>query len=217
MAFQRDKVSQLLAQCHRRCCICHRFCGVKNETDHILPIEQGGSDEIENAIPVCFECHAEIHGYNDQHPRGRKFTSTELQKHKKQWLQICSRNPSALISPTESRDVGPLQALIDELAFNLKLAKSLGIEELGAMFHDQQFRRAIEQGSIAILLDEIKECVLDAYAAMTAANGCIEAARGLGKSSSDEAKRRIQKAFPKIEAASNALLKVLASESSTCG
>ena len=73
MAFDRDQVSNLLARCHRRCCICHRFCGVKIETDHIEPKEQGGDDSIENAIPVCFECHAEIHSYNDKHPRGRKF------------------------------------------------------------------------------------------------------------------------------------------------
>lgn len=73
MAFERDEVSDLLARCHRRCCVCHRFCGVKMETDHIIPTEDGGDDSIENAIPVCFECHAEIHSYNDSHPRGRKF------------------------------------------------------------------------------------------------------------------------------------------------
>lgn len=51
MAFSREEVSSLLVQCHRRCCICHRFCGVKMETDHIVPIDDGGDDKIENAIP----------------------------------------------------------------------------------------------------------------------------------------------------------------------
>jgi hypothetical protein len=83
MAFSRDEVSVLLAQCHRRCCVCHRFCGVKIETDHIVPAEDDGGDGIENAIPVCFECHPEIHSYNDKHPRGRKFLPEELQLHKK--------------------------------------------------------------------------------------------------------------------------------------
>jgi hypothetical protein len=27
----------------------------------IVPAESGGNDHIENAIAVCFECHAEIH------------------------------------------------------------------------------------------------------------------------------------------------------------
>jgi 5-methylcytosine-specific restriction endonuclease McrA len=66
----------------RRCCICQRYCGVKIETDHIVPSDEGGGDEIQNAIPVCFECHAEIHSYNDRHPRGRKFQPNELRGHK---------------------------------------------------------------------------------------------------------------------------------------
>src|SRR4051794_29377874 len=91
--FVRKDVAVLLAQCHRRCCICHRFCGVKIETDHIVPHADGGADTIDNAIPVCFECHAEIHSYNDKHPRGRKFTSEELRYHKEQWLKICATQP----------------------------------------------------------------------------------------------------------------------------
>ena len=52
MAFDRNEVAGLLAACHRRCCICHRFCGVKIETDHIRPAVDGGDDSIANAIPV---------------------------------------------------------------------------------------------------------------------------------------------------------------------
>jgi len=92
-SFDRKEVSALLVQCHRRCCICHRFCGVKIETDHIVPAADGGGNDIENAIPVCLECHAEIHCYNGKHPRGRKFTPDELQAHKKQWLTICENVP----------------------------------------------------------------------------------------------------------------------------
>jgi hypothetical protein len=73
LAFPRDQVDQLLIACHRRCCVCHRFCGVKIETDHIVTKADGGPDTMDNAIPVCFEYHAEIHSYNDKHPRGRKF------------------------------------------------------------------------------------------------------------------------------------------------
>ena len=82
MAFDRAEVSKLLAKCHRRCCICHNFCGVKIETDHIIPAGDGGSDKIENAIPLCFECHAEAHSYNNKHPRGRKYLPDELLLHK---------------------------------------------------------------------------------------------------------------------------------------
>ncbi len=102
MGFQREEVSQLLAACHRRCCVCHRYCGVKMETDHIVPASEGGSNTIDNAIPVCFECHAEIHSYNDKHPRGRKFLANELRVHKEQWLEIL-RNETGGICQRRSK------------------------------------------------------------------------------------------------------------------
>ena len=97
MAFDRNEVVDLLARCHRRCCICHRFCGVKIETDHIVPAADDGNDDIDNALPVCFDCHAEIHSYNPDHPRGRKFTPNELRAHKERWLQICDDSPERLL------------------------------------------------------------------------------------------------------------------------
>ena len=42
MGFDHDEIAELLARCHRRCCVCHRFCGVKIETDHIKPQHEGG-------------------------------------------------------------------------------------------------------------------------------------------------------------------------------
>ncbi len=78
--FSQPDVDDLLVRCHRRCCVCHRYCGVKIEMDHIVPSAADGPSDVANAIPVCFECHAEIHSYNDQHPRGRKFRPDELRK-----------------------------------------------------------------------------------------------------------------------------------------
>lgn len=123
MTFPKAAVARFLADVHRRCCVCHRFCGIKIETDHIVPKAEGGTDDIENAIAVCFECHAEIHAYNDKHPRGRKFSADELHHHKEQWLKICREMPGVLVaSQASDREVGPIQALIDELEFNCVVA-----------------------------------------------------------------------------------------------
>ena len=84
------------------------------ELDHMIPKSEAGPDTIENAIPVCFECHAEIHAYNDKHPRGRKFRPSELKLHKKQWLKVCRENPRALAEMPADASVGPLQAVLDE-------------------------------------------------------------------------------------------------------
>jgi hypothetical protein len=188
------------------------------ETDHIVPKEEGGPDDIDNAIPVCFECHAEIHGYNDKHPRGRKFLPEELRRHKEQWLEICAEHPEALVSASRAADVGPLQALIDELALNAKVAAMPGSTEQGARFHDGQLRRAVGLGSIAILRDEIREAVLDAYVAMDAANQIVDGAWRHPKGSDpwangvNEATKRIKEAQPKIAKAQAELLKFLAAE-----
>jgi hypothetical protein len=47
MDFNAIEVSSLLAKCHRRCCVCHCFCGVKIELDHVEPQADGSSDEIQ--------------------------------------------------------------------------------------------------------------------------------------------------------------------------
>jgi hypothetical protein len=211
MAFPRDEVSALLVRCHRRCCICHRFCGVKIETDHITPLDEDGDDSIENAIPVCFECHAEIHSYNDRHPRGRKFQPEEMKLHKEQWLKICDEHPEALIGAIRNADVGPLQALIDELEFNATVASVRDYREQSCRFHDQQFLRAIHEGSISLLRDTIRTLILEAYRAMGAANGAME--KVIHQQNIEQAvggaKLAIDAALPKIQAAKKELLKFL--------
>jgi hypothetical protein len=172
MVFDRDEVAELLAKCHRRCCICHRYCGVKIETDHMNPQAEGGDDSIENAIPVCFDCHAEIHSYNDNHPRGRKFTPLELTRHKEQWLQLCQDHPDKVLlqARAEDTEVGPLQALVDEIDYNLEVAELTAHGWLGCPFRSQQFDRAIHTGSISLLAPDLKTAIIKAYAAVGKAN-----------------------------------------------
>jgi hypothetical protein len=219
MPFNRDKVAALLAACHRRCCICHRFCGVKNETDHIRPTADGGDDSIENAIPVCFDCHAEIHSYNDKHARGRKFTSEELVNHKTQWLAICTNKPESLLSAARDGDVGPLQALVDELEYNETVVQqSSGETNRGAVFHDSQFLRAIHEGMIAILAESLKSAILVAYASMSRANQHILAEANqdvkmkFQGTASINARNAIASAGPLIEAAHQELMRFLGSD-----
>jgi len=93
MAFPHDVVEHLLVACHRRCCICHELAGNKMEIHHIVPVANGGDDTEENGIPLCLNCHAEVGGYNPQHPKGRRFTPSELRRHKEQWFAICTKPP----------------------------------------------------------------------------------------------------------------------------
>jgi len=218
MAFNREEVSALLAHCHRRCCICHQFCGVKMETDHIIPKDDGGGDNIENAIPLCFGCHAEIHSYNIQHPRGRKFTPDELQIHKEQWLNICAEHPETLSKSYMRSDVGPLNALIDELEFNATVAHTKDTDSIGCNFHISQFQKAVQVGSISILNNELKTAINNAYAIMGSVNQYISAASNqIFRSNAwsqeiNQAQKLIINAEPAIHHALENLLNFLSTE-----
>lgn len=203
MSFKQKNVEDLLVGCHRRCCVCHRFCGVKIETDHMQPESEGGSNDIANAIAVCFECHAEIHSYNPQHPRGRKFRPEELKKHKEQWLKLCAEKPEMLLQASRNADVGPLQALVDEMEFN-RVAADL----LRCRFLDNEFRRAVREGVISILKDDLKKTILEAYAATGAANYWLS----VGTGHNSTVNKSIEEARPKLEKAHEQLLQFLSSE-----
>jgi hypothetical protein len=85
MPFSPQVKAQALIACGRSCCICNEFCGTRIECHHIIPEVDGGSDDFENCIPLCFDCHAEVGHYNAEHPKGNKFTPDELRGHRNAW------------------------------------------------------------------------------------------------------------------------------------
>lgn len=216
--FNRDEVAALLVRCHRRCCICHRFCGTKIETDHIVPAAESQDHSIDNAIPVCFDCHAEIHAYNPAHPRGRRFTPDELRRHRDQWLKICDSRPELFVEASRNVDIGPIQGLLDELDHDLVISADLDYRTLGFMFKDGQLTRAIREGVLSTLDDKLRNAVSTAYGAVSKAN---EAVRNYnGQSSHDHAIGRIteraleavRNAIPLIQAARDRLIEFVRSE-----
>lgn len=215
MPFTEKVVEDLLVKCHRRCCICHRWCGVKMEIDHILQEADGGPSTADNAIPVCFECHAEAHSYNDRHPRGRKFHPNELKRHRDQWFEICATRPEIFAQPVPYADAGPLEALIEELAFNAVITRSDQHPDISCLFHDSQFRRAIEIGALSTLREDLKSLIHDTYTSIGRANSYITAkmeviARSTqGSTAGAQARDMVIGLRPKIEKAHKALLEFL--------
>src|SRR5580700_8967701 len=116
--FGRKQIQSLLVACHRRCCICHCYCGVKIEVHHIEPATTPASGGVGNAIPLCCNCHAEVSHYNPTHPKGRKFTPGELRQHKEQWLRLCREHPQMFVDSQKVAEAGSLERLASELTFN---------------------------------------------------------------------------------------------------
>ena len=75
-----DIKTEALLKCKRHCCICEQFKGNNIEVHHIVHKNEGGKDEFDNAIPLCFDCHALIGSYNPNHPKGNKYTIKELKR-----------------------------------------------------------------------------------------------------------------------------------------
>lgn len=98
---------QALVACGRQCCICHRFCGTKIECHHIVTESDGGPSTLENCIPLCFDCHADVGHYNPQHPKGTKYSITELRKHRDTWFSAIAELRRAERIATESRGPPP--------------------------------------------------------------------------------------------------------------
>jgi hypothetical protein len=97
MGFSPAIRKEAFLRCARRCCVCRTFKGVHIEVHHIVQPEDGGDDSRENAIPLCFDCHAAAGHYNPNHPRGSKYGPEELRGHRKKLYEdvAAGRVPAA--------------------------------------------------------------------------------------------------------------------------
>ena len=82
MPFSPQTAESLLVKSARCCCLCRQFKGTKIEVHHIVPEAKGGTDDQANGIPLCFDCHSDVQTYNDKHPRGKKYRTSELKRHR---------------------------------------------------------------------------------------------------------------------------------------
>lgn len=88
MSFPDSVREKALLWSDRHCCVCGKQCGVMIELHHIVPASGDGDDSIDNALPVCFECHCHIQHYNNEHPRGSKYKEPELKKRREQIYEL---------------------------------------------------------------------------------------------------------------------------------
>lgn len=92
MGFSKEVKEEIFVRCARHCCVCHKGVGLNIEVHHIKPKRQGGENNIENAIALCFDCHADAGHYFAGHPKGSKLSPKELKRHKESWFKIVETN-----------------------------------------------------------------------------------------------------------------------------
>jgi hypothetical protein len=91
MPFSPVVKARLFVRCARICCLCFKQCGTRIEAAHIVAEADSGSNDDENAIPLCFDCHEEIGSYNPRHPKGNKFTAEELLQRRDALYQLVEK------------------------------------------------------------------------------------------------------------------------------
>jgi len=87
-----DKI-KILLWCERHCCLCEKQCDTNIIIHHI---EQKGSREvlsnIDNAIPLCYDCHGRIRSYNPKHAVGTAYRNTEIKTRRDQIYEKYTRH-----------------------------------------------------------------------------------------------------------------------------
>jgi hypothetical protein len=113
------------------CCICQARHGVS--LHHIVPREKGGSDAIENAIPLCPTCHDEVHGHLGSGRVTRAYSARELRLHVARVTNLVAASvktsiAEARLGPSDWR--GAIRELVvdvqaRQLSLSVCLAKAL--------------------------------------------------------------------------------------------
>lgn len=106
MPFPKTVREQALVNSGRCCCVCHKGPGIELEVHHIKQEADGGKNTLDNAIALCFDCHAAAGHYNNHHPRGTKYSPSELRSHRDKWWDWYSKNSNAPL-PNEVISVMP--------------------------------------------------------------------------------------------------------------
>jgi len=91
--FPPDIKLKCLLWSDRHCCLCDKNCDTDIEIAHV---DENDNIEIDNAIPVCYDCHAKIGKYNPEHPLGNKYKEVELKTRRE---QIYEKHTKHLIPP----------------------------------------------------------------------------------------------------------------------
>lgn len=143
MSFAQADVDEMLARVGRMCAICRRLHGV--QTHHIVPKHQGGSDDITNAIPLCPNCHDEVHADYTPGRTTRRYTEAELRRHLAGTIQLAQQQASQHVGDAswecDAELVTFYAQCLDRPAFRTHFHNELSFAD---------FDRALEDTALAI-------------------------------------------------------------------
>ena len=139
MSFPPQVRDDALVASGRHCCLCHKFCGIKIELHHIDQKVERGLDTYDNCIPLCFDCHADMRSYDHKHPKGTKYTPSELRRHRDNWYSKVSASPGSAYTPGSAEIDKAIYVAIVKLLPYPKVMSLIESHNFGASFHSSIF------------------------------------------------------------------------------
>jgi len=143
----RPLYQYLITESRGICNYCHRT--TIDEVHHIIPVEDGGSNDYNNLIALCGSCHSKIHK--------TRYSPNKLKVAKERWIRECCNVISKIIANAES-ETDRIRHLFDSFdavgnivefkGFNKRLEL---LQERGAIFQNL-FR--VHDHSIIIDVDD---------------------------------------------------------------
>lgn len=106
MPFDDSTKKKVLLWCDRHCCMCKKACGTNIEVHHIVPEAEDGESTIDNAIPLCFDCHGSIMQYNPKHPKGSRYKTEEIKARRDQIYDEFTRHLVPIVYYRISQQLG---------------------------------------------------------------------------------------------------------------
>lgn len=109
---EEDRANMLL-WCARHCCFCNKECTTNIVIHHIDG--NPSNNDLDNLIPICFDCHGELEHYSVEHPVGTKYRYLEIKKRRDQVYELYTRQymRKVQISISKYNSVGSERALGD--------------------------------------------------------------------------------------------------------
>jgi len=143
MAFSPTVIDDLLARTGRMCAVCQYRHGV--QVHHIVPRHAGGSDDASNAIPLCPNCHSEVHASYAPGRTTRIYSEQELRGHLQRTIELAARRANLVPANADwNRDVELIKfyaSCLDRPAFRTHFHNELSFAD---------FDQALEDVSLAL-------------------------------------------------------------------
>lgn len=108
------------------------------ECHHIVQEADGGDNTLENCMPLCFDCHADVKSYNDNHPKGTKYRDEELRLHRDRWFEkVSNASPSNYSEEHRELDRAVFKRIFQKLPWEGSISFIGGYNFAGFSFESQ--------------------------------------------------------------------------------